>query len=155
MWHEAKPVRYSQHSGQKFWDSSINPNRHLRSQLDGSPDQKRSRLDISRYLLSRYDDDPEELMDRVVTQDQTITLIRILKSKACSGSTLVHPLLRNSREFLQQRRWWPLWDNQGGLSWGRSHNKRCILCRRTEAATSRDCEEEERKVDQRHSALVG
>ena len=32
-------------------------------------DQKRSRLDISRYLLSRYEDDPEEFMDRVVTQD--------------------------------------------------------------------------------------
>ena len=34
-------------------------------------DQKRSRLDISRYLLSRYEDDPEEFMDRVVTQDET------------------------------------------------------------------------------------
>ena len=33
-------------------------------------DQKRSRLDISRYLLSRYEDDPEEFMDRVVTQDE-------------------------------------------------------------------------------------
>ena len=32
-------------------------------------DQKRSRLDISRYLLSRYQDDPEEFMDPVVTQD--------------------------------------------------------------------------------------
>ena len=26
-------------------------------------DQKRSKLDISRYLLSRYEDDPEEFMD--------------------------------------------------------------------------------------------
>ena len=34
-------------------------------------DQKRSRLDISRYLLSRYEDEPGEYMDRVVTQDET------------------------------------------------------------------------------------
>ena len=34
-------------------------------------DQKRNRLDISRYLLSRYEDDPKEFMDRVVTQDET------------------------------------------------------------------------------------
>ena len=34
-------------------------------------DQKRSRLDISRYLLSRYEDDPGDFIDRVVTQDGT------------------------------------------------------------------------------------
>ena len=34
-------------------------------------DQKRSMLDISRYLLSRNDDDPGDFIDRVVTQDQT------------------------------------------------------------------------------------
>ena len=34
-------------------------------------DQKRSRLDISRYLLSRYEDDPGDFIDRVVTQDET------------------------------------------------------------------------------------
>ena len=33
--------------------------------------QKRGRLDISRDLLSRYEDDPEEFMDRVVTQHET------------------------------------------------------------------------------------
>ena len=33
-------------------------------------DQKRSRLNISRYLLSRFEDDPEEFMDRAVTQDE-------------------------------------------------------------------------------------
>ena len=33
-------------------------------------DQKRSRLDISRYLVSRCEDDPEEFMDRVVTHDE-------------------------------------------------------------------------------------
>ena len=34
-------------------------------------DQQRSRLDISRYLLSRYEDDPGDFIDRVVTQDET------------------------------------------------------------------------------------
>ena len=34
-------------------------------------DQKRSRLDISRYLLSRYEDDPGDFIDLVVTQDET------------------------------------------------------------------------------------
>ena len=52
-------------------------------------DQKRSRLDISRYLLSHYEDDPEEFMDRVVTQDET--WVQNLKCKACCGSTLAHP----------------------------------------------------------------
>ena len=43
-------------------------------------DQERTRLDISRYLLSRYEDDPG----------------------ANNGSTLAHPLLRNLRGFIQQ-----------------------------------------------------
>ena len=34
-------------------------------------DQKRTRLDISRYLLSRYEDDPSDIIERVVTQDKT------------------------------------------------------------------------------------
>ena len=36
-------------------------------------DQKRCRLDISKYmyLLSRYEDDPGDFIDRVVTQDET------------------------------------------------------------------------------------
>ena len=34
-------------------------------------DQKRSLLDISRYLLSRNEDDPGDFIDRVVTQDET------------------------------------------------------------------------------------
>ena len=33
--------------------------------------QKGSRLDISRYFLSRYENDPEEFIDQVVTQDET------------------------------------------------------------------------------------
>ena len=34
-------------------------------------DQKRSWLDISGYLLSHYEDDPGDFIDRVVTQDET------------------------------------------------------------------------------------
>ena len=70
-------------------------------------DQKRSRLDISRYLLSRYEDDPEEFMDRVVTQDETWVHHFDPESKKQSmqwkhpGSP---PKIRNLREFLQQGR---------------------------------------------------
>ena len=35
-------------------------------------DQKRTGLDISRYLLSRYVDDPSNLNERVVTKDETL-----------------------------------------------------------------------------------
>ena len=34
-------------------------------------DQKRIRLDISRYLLSHYEDDPSNYIEQVVTQDET------------------------------------------------------------------------------------
>ena len=34
-------------------------------------DQKRTRLDTSRYLLSCYEDDPGDFIERVVTQDET------------------------------------------------------------------------------------
>ena len=34
-------------------------------------DKKRSSLDLSMYLLSLYEDEPEEIMDRVVTQNET------------------------------------------------------------------------------------
>ena len=34
-------------------------------------DQKKSRLDIFMYLLCLYEDDPEEFMCQVVTQDET------------------------------------------------------------------------------------
>ena len=34
-------------------------------------DQKRTRLNISRYLQSRYEDDSVDFIERVVTQDET------------------------------------------------------------------------------------
>ena len=74
-------------------------------------DQKRSRLDISRYLLSRYEDDPGDFIDRVVTQDETwvhhFDPEPSRKCKACNGSTLAHTLPKSIREFLRQGRWWP------------------------------------------------
>ena len=56
-------------------------------------EQKRSRLDISRYLLSRYENDPEEFMDRSMTQDETWVPHVDPKSKK-------H--LRNFGEFLRK-----------------------------------------------------
>ena len=34
-------------------------------------DQKRTQFDISRYLLSRYKDDPSDFIERVLKQDET------------------------------------------------------------------------------------
>ena len=34
-------------------------------------DQKRTLLKISKYLLSRYEDDPKDFIKQIVTQDET------------------------------------------------------------------------------------
>ena len=52
------------------------------------------------------------------------------------------------------------WDSQGVikidyLEQGRTHDKRCILCSRTEALAPGNCKREERKTDSRCSALAG
>ena len=44
-------------------------------------DQKRTQPDISRYLMSRYEDDPEYFIKRVVTQDETLVHHFDLESK--------------------------------------------------------------------------
>ena len=67
-------------------------------------DQKRSRLDISRYLLSRYEDDPSDSIDRVVTQEET--WVHHFKSNLNAKHALAHPLPRSLREFLRQGRCW-------------------------------------------------
>ena len=79
VWQEAKPEIYSQQSGQEFLAvQSILTDilgifkvsaRWVPRML--TEDQKRSRAITSRYLLYRYEDDPEEIMDQVVTQDET------------------------------------------------------------------------------------
>ena len=69
-------------------------------------DQKRAWLDISRLLLSRYEDDPHDFFAEVVTQDETWVhhFDPSQKCRATDGSTLAHPLLRNLRGFIQQGR---------------------------------------------------
>ena len=70
-------------------------------------DQKKSRLDISKYLLSLYEDDP-----KIHHFDPEAKKQRMQWKH--SSSTLALPLLRNLKEFLQLKRWWPIfWDNQG------------------------------------------
>ena len=68
-------------------------------------DQKRTWLDISRYLLSP-EDDPSNFTKRVVTQDETwfTTLTQSQNAEQTIESTLAHPLLRNLRGFIQQGR---------------------------------------------------
>ena len=67
-------------------------------------DQKRTWLDSSRYLLFRYEDDPGDVIERVVIQDET-WVNPFEQSQTCrtnNGSTLAHPLLRHFRGFMQQ-----------------------------------------------------
>ena len=69
-------------------------------------DQKRTQLNISRYLLSHYEDDSSNFMVRVVTLDETWVHHFDPESKMQSkqlkypGSTL----LRNLGGFIQQGR---------------------------------------------------
>ena len=70
-------MRYSQRSGHKFLDSSdiLGMSKVSAGWVPRllTEDQKKSQLDISMYmyLLSRYEDDPEAFMYRVVIQDET------------------------------------------------------------------------------------
>ena len=69
-------------------------------------DQKRTPLDISRYLLSGYEDDPGDFIERVVTQDETWVHHFDPESKMHSKQWkhLALPLQSNLREFIQQGR---------------------------------------------------
>ena len=69
-----------------------------------SDDQKRTWLDISRYLLSCYEDDPGDFIELVVTQDGFPILTHSQKWRANNESTLAHPFLRHLRGFIQQGR---------------------------------------------------
>ena len=55
------------------------------------------RLDISRYLLSRYEDDSGDFIDKMRHGFITLTQSRICR--ACNGSTLVHLFPRSLRDF--------------------------------------------------------
>ena len=110
-----------------------------------------ARLDISRYLLSRYKDDPGDLIDLVVTQDETWVHHFESESKMQSmqwkhpGS----PLPRSLSEFLRQG---IFWDSQGVimidyLEQGRTLNSRI------EALAPGNCKKE-RKIDLRCSAFA-
>ena len=65
-------------------------------------DQKRTRLNISRYLLSRYEDD---FIERVVTQDDT-WVNHFYRESKMQSKQWKHPG-SPTRWFIQQKRWWP------------------------------------------------
>ena len=69
-------------------------------------DQKKTMHDISRYLLSRYEDDPGNFIEPVVTQDETWDhhVTQSQKRRAFNGSILAHHLLRILRGCIQQGR---------------------------------------------------
>ena len=53
-------------------------------------DQRKNQLDISRYLLSPYEDDPGDFIKRVVTQDETLVHHFDTESKM-QNNQLKHP----------------------------------------------------------------
>ena len=109
-------------------------------------DQKRSRLDVSRYLLSRYEDDPGDFIDRVVTQDETWVHHFDPESKMQSMQ-LKHPgspppkkgkRVSSAGKVMAS----VFWDSQGVimidyLEQGRKQGR--ILCSRTEALAPGNC----------------
>ena len=66
-------------------------------------DQKRTPLNISRYLLSP-EDDPEDLSSKMLPKMRHgfTTFTQSQKCRANHGSTLAQPLLRNLRGLIQQ-----------------------------------------------------
>ena len=82
------------------------------------------------------------------------TLTQSQKCRASNRSYLVRPLLRNLRGF-EQGRWHKSFGRVKGRSWARPLDKRCILCRRIEAATPWNRKNEARKTGSRCSALAG
>ena len=69
-------------------------------------DQKRTRLNTSRYLLSHYEVDPGDFINRVVTQNEACVHHFDSESKIQSKQWKhpAHPLLNNLRGFIQQGR---------------------------------------------------
>ena len=67
-------------------------------------DQKSTQLDISKYHLSRYEDDVSNFIERVVSKMRHwfITLTQSQICRVNKGSKLAHLLLRNLRVFIQQ-----------------------------------------------------
>ena len=63
---------------------------------------EKDRLNISRYLLSRYEDDS---IERVVTQDDT-WVNHFYRESKMQSKQWKHPG-SPTRWFIQQRRWWP------------------------------------------------
>ena len=61
-------------------------------------DGKSTRLDISRYLQSRYEDDPGDFIKRVVTQDEAWVHHCGTKSKV-RGKQWKHPISSPPKKF--------------------------------------------------------
>ena len=72
-------------------------------------DQKKTQLNISKYIRSRYEDDPDDSTERVVVHDKTWVhhLDPESKMQCKQWKHPGHPLLRNLIGFIQQGRWWP------------------------------------------------
>ena len=120
-------------------------------------DQKRTGLDISRYLLSSYEDDTGNL-----TQIETWVHHFDPESKMQSKQWK-HPGSTPPKKFKRVRSAGKvmasiIWDSQGVIIIDyleQGCTKQCILCRRFDEAKPGHCKKEARKTDLWCSALAG
>ena len=107
-------------------------------------DQKRSWLDISKYLLHRHEDDPSDFIDRVETQDviwvhhfDSETKMQSMQWKDPGSPPDIRGVIMI--DYLEQ---------------GRTINGACYAAG-LKALAPGNCEKEERNIDSRCSSLAG
>ena len=118
-------------------------------------DQKRTWLDISRYLLSHYEDDPGDFIKRVVTKDETWVHHLDQESKM-KNKQWEHPDSSPPKKYKMAHSAGKVvasifWDVQGVIM----IDKRCILCRLVEAARPGNRKKGAKKTDSQRSVLAG
>ena len=125
-------------------------------------DQKRTQLDMSRYLLSRYEDAPGNFIERVVTQDETwfTNLTRVKNAEQTMEASWLIPPKKLKRSYSAGKVMPSIFCESQGLIMidyfsARSHDIQCILCRQIEEATPGNRKKEARKTDSWCSALTG
>ena len=126
-------------------------------------DQKRTQLDISRYLLSPYEDDPGDFIKLVQPKIRhaftTLTQSK-MQSKQWKHTGSTPPkkfkMVRSAGKVMASIFWDSHWVIMiDYLEQGCMINSAYLLCRQIEVATPGNCKKEARKTDLRCSARAG
>ena len=116
--------------------------------------QKRTQLNISRYLLSGYEDDLGDFIGRFVTQHEIWVHHQSQKCRANNGSTLAHPPNKFKRVHSAGKVMAPIyWNSQGVIMIDYLEQGRTINVG-IEMVTPGNRKKEARKTDSRCSALA-